>query len=74
MANTPMVILWPNDDMSITLSQRMAPAEVMPTVDPNPPRVATLSLEDSDSMDCMNPKLSFTIPVSVPDVGDPIVS
>jgi hypothetical protein len=64
MAGSPMVILWPNDDMSITLSQRMAPTEVMPTLDQNPPRVATLSEEDSNPWDCMSPKLSFTIPVS----------
>ena len=66
MAGSPMVILWPNDDMSITLSQRMAPMEVMPTLDPNPPRVATLDMDASDVYDCMNPKLSFTIPVRTP--------
>ena len=43
MANSPMVIMWPNSDGSITLSQRKTSAEVMPTVVANPPRVATLS-------------------------------
>jgi hypothetical protein len=38
-----MVIMWANADGTVTLSQRTAPREVMPTVDPNPPRVATLS-------------------------------
>jgi len=47
MADTPMVIMWPNSDGNITLSQRSAPSEVMPTVDKNPPRVASLSVEDS---------------------------
>jgi hypothetical protein len=43
MADSPMVIMWANADGTVTLSQRTAPREVMPTVDPNPPRVATLS-------------------------------
>lgn len=43
MENSPMVVMWPNSDSSITLSQRSASGEVMPTVVSNPPRVATLS-------------------------------
>ena len=43
MAHTAMVIMWPNDDGSITLSQRTAPREVMPTVVKNPPRIADVS-------------------------------
>lgn len=43
MADTPMVIMWENSDGSMTLSQRQAPAEVMPTLVPDPPRVATLA-------------------------------
>lgn len=43
MANTPMVIMWSNSDGTITLSQRQAQREVMPTVVANPPRVATLN-------------------------------
>ena len=43
MANSAMVIMWPNSNGSITISQRTAPGHVMPTVDTNPPRVATVS-------------------------------
>jgi len=35
--------MWANADGTVTLSQRVAPREVMPTVDVNPARVATLS-------------------------------
>jgi hypothetical protein len=38
-----MIITWLNADGNVTLSQRTTPREVMPTVDPSPPRVATLS-------------------------------
>ncbi|KAI0705183.1 hypothetical protein BC835DRAFT_559886 [Cytidiella melzeri] len=61
MANSPMVIMWPNTDGSITLSQRMAPAEVMPTVVSNPPQVATLQSSLSLTSGT-NPKFVFTIP------------
>lgn len=64
MANTPMVIMWPNSDGSITLSQRSAPGEVMPTVDSNPPRVATADPSASD-LTGSTPKMTFTIPVSL---------
>lgn len=43
MAGTEMVIMWANTDGSITLSQRKATGEIMPTVDSSPSRVATLS-------------------------------
>ena len=43
MPNTPMVIMWMNNDGTATISQRQARAEVMPTVDSNPPRTATLA-------------------------------
>ncbi|KAI0661383.1 CBD9-like protein [Cubamyces menziesii] len=61
MANTPMVIMWPNSDGSITLSQRTAPGEVMPTVDSNPPRVASADPSASD-LTGSTPKMTFTIP------------
>ncbi|KAI0769437.1 CBD9-like protein [Trametes elegans] len=61
MANTPMVILWPNADGSMTLSQRKASGEVMPTVDGKPPRVATADASASD-LTGSQPKLSYTIP------------
>jgi len=64
MADSAIVILWPNDDMSVTVSQRTAPSEVMPTLDANPARVATFAEEDSNPWDCMNPKLAFTIPAN----------
>jgi len=61
MANTPMVILWPNTDGTVTLSQRMASGYVMPTVDASPPRVATSELSSSD-LTGSTPKLAFSIP------------
>jgi len=42
MVNTPIVVMWGNPDGSVTLSQRSTSAYIMPTVDPAPPRVATL--------------------------------
>jgi hypothetical protein len=42
MINTPMVIMWGNPDGSVTLSQRRTSTYTMPTIDPTPPRVATL--------------------------------
>ena len=42
MVNTPMVILWPNSDGSVTLSQRSASGRFMPTVVSSPPRVASI--------------------------------
>jgi hypothetical protein len=60
MSNTPMVIMWPNSDGTITLSQRMAPSEVMPTLVSNPPRVAT-SQPSLSVMSGSNPKYAFTI-------------
>ncbi len=63
MTNTPMVIMWPNSgDGSITISQRKAPGEVMPTVDSSPPRVANVDAAASD-LTGTQPKLTFTIPV-----------
>ncbi|KIJ39420.1 hypothetical protein M422DRAFT_49570 [Sphaerobolus stellatus SS14] len=61
MANTPMVILWPNTDGSITLSQRQAPAQIMPTVVSNPPFVATAAPSLS-SLTGSQPRLVFTVP------------
>ncbi|TBU25164.1 CBD9-like protein [Dichomitus squalens] len=63
MANTPMVIMWPNSDGSITVSQRQAPSEVMPTLVSNPPRVATADQSGSD-LTGTQPKLAFTIETS----------
>ncbi|TDL21688.1 CBD9-like protein [Rickenella mellea] len=60
MANSPMVIMWSNSDGSVTLSQRQASAEVMPTVVASPPRVATLS-QSLTTASGSQPKFGFTI-------------
>lgn len=41
--NTPVVVMWPNADGSVTLSQRLATGHVEPELDPSPSRVATVS-------------------------------
>ncbi|KAK8858504.1 hypothetical protein IAR55_002731 [Kwoniella newhampshirensis] len=61
MAHTPMVITWPNSDGSITLSQRAANSNVMPTVVSNPPRRASLVTSSSFS-DSTTTSITFTIP------------
>ncbi|KAI0779570.1 hypothetical protein C8Q74DRAFT_1198609 [Fomes fomentarius] len=61
MAGSPMVIMWPNSDGTITLSQRSASGEVMPTLVSNPPRVAAVDAAASD-LTASQPTLSFTIP------------
>ncbi|KAH8116614.1 CBD9-like protein [Phellopilus nigrolimitatus] len=63
MANSPMVIMWSNSDGSVTLSQRSAPAEVMPTVVSSPPRVAT-SVPSLNSATGSNPKFGYSIPAN----------
>ncbi|KAG8941717.1 hypothetical protein FRC03_004045 [Tulasnella sp. 419] len=47
MIGSPMVITWPNQDGTITISQRQATAHAMPQVVPNPPQVATLAWQNS---------------------------
>ena len=69
MANTPMVIMWPNSDGTITLSQRQAQREVMPTVVANPPRVATLN--DSLSIVSGQFGLSYIFSLSINRPQDP---
>ncbi|AFR95058.2 hypothetical protein C343_03148 [Cryptococcus neoformans C23] len=61
MANTPMVITWPNSDGTITLSQREASSNVMPTVVSSPSRKASLksSLSYSNSS---STSITFTVP------------
>ncbi|KZP30315.1 CBD9-like protein, partial [Athelia psychrophila] len=61
MANSPMVIIWPNSDGSVTLSQRMATGHAMPTVVSSPPRVASLDMGLSN---VLGSKLSFVYTVS----------
>ncbi|KAF7357935.1 CBD9-like protein [Mycena venus] len=62
MSNTPMVIMWGNSNGSVTLSQRQAPGEVMPTVVANPPRIATLS--ETLSTTSGNSAFVYTIPAN----------
>src|SRR6266852_4444155 len=54
MRDSAMVIMWPTRDAaddgsydSVTLSQRKAPYETMPTLDPDPPFNATLELSET---------------------------
>lgn len=52
MGDSAMVVVWPSRDAdgnytSVTLSQRKAPYEIMPTLDPDPPFIAMLSLADT---------------------------
>ena len=52
MRDSAMVIMWPTRDAdgsysSVTLSQRKAPFETMPTHDPDPPFIATLDLSET---------------------------
>jgi hypothetical protein len=63
MASSAMVIMWPNGDGTITLSQRTARGEVMPTFDNNPPRMATQSSSLSIT-NGTNPQLVFDIPAN----------
>jgi hypothetical protein len=46
MVNSEMVITWPNDDGSATLSQRKATMHAMPQVNPAPSRIAKLAVDD----------------------------
>ncbi|KAJ7120690.1 hypothetical protein C8R43DRAFT_900556 [Mycena crocata] len=63
MANTPMVIIWGNSDGSVTLSQRQAPAEQMPTLVPNPP-VWRFYQRPSATSTTGNSSFVFTIPAN----------
>ncbi|KAL7412547.1 hypothetical protein BDY24DRAFT_442097 [Mrakia frigida] len=59
MANSPMVIAWPNSDNSITLSQRSASSRTQPTVTSSPSSVATLETAQS-LVDSSNSTISFS--------------
>ncbi|KAI0301051.1 hypothetical protein B0F90DRAFT_1817333 [Multifurca ochricompacta] len=69
MSDSPMVVMWPSHSrdsedgsfVSVTLSQRKAPYEVMPTPDLNPPFVATLSLSNT-SLISEHLQMAFTRP------------
>jgi len=65
MRDSAMVIMWPSTRdadgsyTSVTLSQRKAPYETMPTLDPDPPFIATLDVSETSvtsqyrSIDCV---------------------
>ncbi|EKM55724.1 uncharacterized protein PHACADRAFT_144439 [Phanerochaete carnosa HHB-10118-sp] len=59
--NTPVVVMWPNPDGSITLSQRIASGHVEPRLDPSPSRVATVS-DHMDIISDTSPILAFDMP------------
>lgn len=61
MANTPMVIMWKNDDGTVTISQRQASSQVMPTVVPNPPRTAAVDTAQTSALASL-PTFAFSIP------------
>ncbi|KAI0314226.1 hypothetical protein OF83DRAFT_463876 [Amylostereum chailletii] len=61
MADSSMVIMWPTRNGSVTLSQRKAPYETEPKLDPNPPRIATLDHE-ATSLQGGKPSFAFTMP------------
>lgn len=61
MSNADMVIMWPNRDGSVTLSQRAATGHTQPTVVQNPTRVATKYLQLS-SQNADLTTLAFTVP------------
>ncbi|GJE97085.1 CBD9-like protein [Phanerochaete sordida] len=59
--NTSVVVMWPNSDGSVTLSQRLAAGHVEPRLDPQPSRVATVSTHMDISSDT-SPILAFDVP------------
>ncbi|CAA7263184.1 unnamed protein product [Cyclocybe aegerita] len=61
MANTPMVIMWLNSDGTVALSQRSATRLVMPTVDSDPPRIASFS-SGASVLSGSTLSFAFTIP------------
>ncbi|KAJ3554146.1 hypothetical protein NM688_g3256 [Phlebia brevispora] len=63
MANSDMVIMWSNSDGSITLSQRTAPGEVMPTLDSSPPFTASI-VSSMSSTNSSNPKFTYAVPLN----------
>lgn len=63
MGGSPMVILWPNDDGTITLTQRESSGEKPPQVVSNPARVATVQTSLS-TLTGSAVTLSFSAPSS----------
>lgn len=63
MVGSPMMIMWPNSDGTITLSQRQATAHAEPQVVASPPRVATVQTAFS-SLTGPGVSLTFSVPSS----------
>ncbi|KAG8758230.1 hypothetical protein FRC14_000477 [Serendipita sp. 396] len=61
MQDSQMVIMWPNRDGFVTLSQRTATGHLQPRVDANPRRIATKYLPLSYQTSSLT-ALAFTIP------------
>ncbi|KAF7970590.1 hypothetical protein HWV62_23597 [Athelia sp. TMB] len=68
MANSPMVIIWPNSDGRATLSQRMASGEFTPTVDSSPAREASLDFGLSNASHCA---IIWAFSTAAPDESSP---
>ncbi|KAL7423278.1 hypothetical protein Q5752_002578 [Cryptotrichosporon argae] len=65
MANSPMVIAWPNSDGTFTLSQREASSEVTPKVVAKPARVATLSSNTTQTFsNTTQTTITFSLPTN----------
>lgn len=69
MSDSKMVIMWKNEDGTVTLSQRTSPYEVMPTVDSNPPRIAATSLAASSVYDSSQAENEALLINSVAHIG-----
>ncbi|KZV73529.1 hypothetical protein PENSPDRAFT_290740 [Peniophora sp. CONT] len=72
MGDSEMVVMWPNQDGSYTISQRRAPYEIEPRPDDSPHAQATLLTESSfvDQMDDSLVTLSFSLPLSEVELAD----
>ncbi|KAF8955170.1 hypothetical protein BDZ97DRAFT_1860297 [Flammula alnicola] len=63
MGNAPMVVMWPNSDGSVTLSQRSSSGHSTPRVDSNPPQIANVSQAYTVTSGS-TPQLAFTMPIN----------
>ncbi|KAG6874453.1 hypothetical protein C0995_010361 [Termitomyces sp. Mi166 len=68
--------MWPNGK-DVVLSQRKAPAEIMPTLDPNPPRIAKVdnsltSKLNAEQLSGDKPSFGFTTPANS-DTRQPVI-
>ncbi|KAK1925376.1 hypothetical protein DB88DRAFT_191822 [Papiliotrema laurentii] len=61
MAGSPMIIVWPNSDGTVTLSQRSAPGNVEPSITSNPARTASL-VAASTFANSTSTSITFTLP------------